>query len=123
MAERALSDRLSLQHTLMDTLPIPVFVKDRDGLFTEVNRAFEAILGTRRDTLLGRKASDDSRFPPHIQAAFDETDRKALGTGEAQQIEAQFAFPDGRDHTLILTKAPIEGTTARSGASSEQRWT
>jgi PAS domain S-box-containing protein len=40
--------------TLIDTIPNPVFVKNTDGIYTEVNKAFAELLEEKRENILGK---------------------------------------------------------------------
>jgi len=63
---------------IIDLLPNPVYVKDRQHRWVEVNRAFCDFLGYPRDMLLGKSDFD---FNPHDQAkVFWEMDDKVFAS-------------------------------------------
>lgn len=53
-AERALASQLEFQQALLETIPYPVFVKDAEGRYVAVNRAYEEAFKCRRSALMGR---------------------------------------------------------------------
>jgi nitrogen fixation negative regulator NifL len=56
------TEQLSRQNiffrTLIDTIPNPIYVKDNEFRFTEVNKAYEEFVGITRDNILGKTISD-----------------------------------------------------------------
>jgi PAS domain S-box-containing protein len=48
--------------TLIDTIPNPIYVKDTNLRFTEVNKAFEEYFGIKREDVLGKKNFDIVRI-------------------------------------------------------------
>ncbi|GEO82341.1 PAS domain-containing sensor histidine kinase [Pararhodospirillum oryzae] len=56
--ERALSDQLEFQHTLVNTLPNPVFYTDRAGRVLGCNRAFADFLGLTPEAVFGLTLED-----------------------------------------------------------------
>src|SRR3954466_6701923 len=53
---QSLSGRVSQE--LIDPLPIPVFIKARDGRYLGMNIAWESFFGMPRDTYLGKTIGD-----------------------------------------------------------------
>jgi len=79
----AAAETTSLLLDLFRTVPhVMVCVKDADGTYVGVNRAF--VRRTRRrhtDDVLGHRASD--LFPAALAASYDAQDRALLGSGHA----------------------------------------
>ncbi|MGZ3182647.1 MAG: PAS domain S-box protein [Telluria sp.] len=57
-AEAAAQRQQEMTEQILDQLPLPVFLKDRDGHFLRFNRAFERYSGTTRDVMLGKRIED-----------------------------------------------------------------
>ena len=58
-AEKALLDNLNFMNTLIDTIPNPVFYKDRQGYFLGCNVAYAKTLGLhQKKRILGRRLID-----------------------------------------------------------------
>ena len=68
-----LENRTIFLRTLIDTIPNPVFVKDREGKYTDVNKAFVEFFGVEFDDVIGKdithfadkEVSEKSRIVDH----------------------------------------------------------
>ncbi len=76
-AERQVTDTWSLLDSIVDNLPVGVFVKDmeQDGRYILFNEAFNAIVGRATEEVLG--STDRSLFPAEQTALFREQDARA----------------------------------------------
>jgi PAS domain S-box-containing protein len=105
--EAALSAQVEFQRTLLDTIPNPVFYKDREGRFLGYNRAFSEFMGIGREDYVGKtvidlvpgeqgrqfKANDEALFAvPGIQS-YEEPVRGV--TGVRDMMVYKDAFRDG----------------------------
>lgn len=93
---------LRLQAAL-DTLPTPIFVKDRDCRYIACNRAFEDYLGLPRQRIVGSTVFDVA--PPDLAKVYEEADRKLLTDGGTQIYEAKVRYADNSHHDVIFHKA------------------
>ena len=76
-AESALREAHSFLDSIIENIPDMIFVKDAGDLrFRRFNKAGEALLGVRRDALIGK--NDYDLFPKEQAAAFTEKDREVL---------------------------------------------
>ncbi len=87
----------------LDTLPSPLFVKDRNCRYIACNRAFEAQIGVPRSRIIGASVYDVA--PPDLAAVYEEADRSLLRAGGTQIYEAQVRFADGSLHDVLFHKA------------------
>src|SRR5580765_4306074 len=53
-----LSEAKRIAQELIDILPVPVFIKARDGRYLAVNRAWEEFFGIARERFLGKQVDD-----------------------------------------------------------------
>ncbi len=53
-AQKQIIENNRMISTLLETIPLPVFYKSRDGRYTGCNKSFEDFLGMARDQLIGR---------------------------------------------------------------------
>jgi diguanylate cyclase (GGDEF)-like protein/PAS domain S-box-containing protein len=111
----------------------PIATVDLDDTITEVNAAFEEVLGRSRDELLG--TSIQSYMTAKSQElAESERDRKLSGEAKGTRYEQEFIAKDGRSVILEVSTRVIEedgrpievqGTcrdiTARTDAETELR--
>ena len=61
-AEQELRDHRAFLNQIIDTVPSPIFVKDREGRFVLVNKAMAEMYGATPAELVGKKGED---FNPH----------------------------------------------------------
>lgn len=55
-AEKALHDQLEFLQTLNDTMPIPIYVRDREGRLLSCSRSYEQVMNLRQADILGKTA-------------------------------------------------------------------
>ncbi|MBU1003545.1 MAG: PAS domain S-box protein [Proteobacteria bacterium] len=84
LAERELRDGHLFLQAVMDTLPNPVFFKDRTGRIRHVNKAFEEFMGLERKAVLGKPTSE--LIPGETLEQWEEADNRLLSaSGAAMQ--------------------------------------
>ncbi|MGB9495418.1 MAG: PAS domain-containing protein, partial [Azonexus sp.] len=102
LSSASLAHLLRLQATV-DTLPIPIYIKDRERRYIACNKAFEDFLGLPAADIVGKTvfdvASDDKA------AIYDKADIEHLASGGKQSYESQVCFADGATHDVIFHKA------------------
>ena len=102
LSSASLAHLLRLQATV-DTLPIPIYIKDRERRYIACNKAFEDFLGLPAADIVGKTvfdvASDDKA------AIYDKADIEHLASGGKQSYESQVCFADGTTHDVIFHKA------------------
>jgi PAS domain S-box-containing protein len=91
---------------VIDASPVSIYAKDRSGAFMFVNRAFEGVMGTTHDQIVGRRPAD---FPHRAdRVRLDAQDRHVFETGASLTEEATFAGPNGEgQQTFLLNKFPL----------------
>lgn len=111
-AELALHETRTFLETVIDSLPVMLFVKDaKDLRFVTFNRAGEELLGLSRGQLLGK--SDYDLFPREQADFFVERDREVLAQGKRLEIpEEPIDTPDGL-RLLHTIKVPINDAEGR----------
>ncbi len=75
--ERAIGEQRNLLQTLLDTLPVPVAIRDPDGRVRACNTSYAALFGRSSEALLGRRLDDVA--PPEVAAAFVVPDQRGDG--------------------------------------------
>jgi len=89
--------------SLIDAIPEPIFVKNRDHRWVVFNEAFTALLGRPRETLAGGLDHD---FVPKAQAdVFWRQDELVFETGRENVNEETFTDASGRTHVLLTKKS------------------
>lgn len=112
---RADADAIRLLLDLFGTVPhVMVCVKNSDGVYVGVNRAF--VRRTRRrheDDVVGHRAAD--LFPAALAASYDAQDRALIGTGQAVrnhlEVIADADHPrDGKWYLTTKVRHDLPGT-------------
>ena len=105
LAEQSLREREAFQNLLMDTIPSPVFYKDRQGRYLGFNKAFEAFYGKSKDQLVGKSVFDIA--PPELAKIYHEKDAGLLEKPGTQIYEAPMQDAAGHLHDVVFHQASI----------------
>jgi PAS domain S-box-containing protein len=108
--EEALKESEERLQAILDNTPAVVYMKDRQGRYLVVNRAYETIFKLQRDRILGQ--SDLELFPREMAEAFRANDRKVLQTGQPLEFEETALLDDG-PHTYISVKFALRDVAGR----------
>lgn len=106
---------LRLQTTL-DTLPSPIFIKDRDGRYIACNKAFENYLGLPRHRILGSTVLDIA--PPELAAIYQQADQELMAAGGRQTYESNVRYADGSLHDVIFYKSVFRNSAGEADGIS-----
>ena len=106
-AKNAMEKNELFLESLVENLPVMLFVKDAENLrFIRINRAGEVLLGYSREELLGK--NDYDLFAPEQANAFNSNDRTALVSREVLDIpEERLATKCLGQRILHTKKVPI----------------
>lgn len=91
---------------LIDTIPNPIFYKDRDGRYLGCNQAFLDFIGTERQGLVGRTVEELA--PADLAARYREMDEELLAGGGTQVYEHQVQAADGSQRSVLFSKASYQ---------------
>jgi len=111
--KRLSETELRLQ-AILDNTTVSVYMKDLEGRYLIVNRAFEQAYGRSRDEILGRTDGDLSS--PAFAAAFRAHDSRILALSEPITLEEEVKTHDGRAVTYLSSKFPLRDATGRAYA-------
>src|SRR5258707_305037 len=90
---------------LVDSLPVPVFFKSRDGRYLGVNRAWEEFFGLRGDAFIGKSVADLYPQDPAIAERHGAMDRELYAHPGRQSDENRGRARDRNLHDTIYYKA------------------
>lgn len=90
---------------LFNTLPVPVFYKDREGRYQGCNTAFEVFFGKKEAELVGTTAFDVS--PPELARIYHEKDEELFARPGQQVYEAQVKNQRGELREVVFHKASL----------------
>ena len=88
---------------IVDNASIAMYVKDLDGTYLYVNRAFERLTGLPREAVVGRQDADV--FPDNAEA-FRRHDRRVLEQRRSLDFEETIDHPEGT-RTYLSHKYPL----------------
>ncbi|WP_051305754.1 hybrid sensor histidine kinase/response regulator [Desulfogranum mediterraneum] len=97
---------------LLDELPDPVFVKDRDHCWLYLNPALCRLVGHRAEEMLGK--SDYDFFPKEQADVFWEMDELVYTSGTAHTNVEQIQDAQGNTRTISTRKSLIRDDQGRS---------
>lgn len=115
-AEQALADQLAFQRALLDTLPTPVFFKDRDARYLGCNHAFELAFNVDRDKIRGKTVAEVGHFSPTAAARVqaEQLDLIARG-GDSERTQRTTRLADGEKHDLLVWETCFNNTDGKVG--------
>ncbi len=102
-AERTATEQLNFTAQLIEAIPSPLFFKDEQGRYVGCNKAFEAFLGSPRDTIIGRTVFELS--PPDLAQRYHAADQALLDNPGVQTYEASVELAGGQRRDVIFSKA------------------
>ncbi len=106
-AQKQVSDTRSMLDSIVDNLPVGVFVKDmeEDGRYILFNEACGVIVGHDPEGIIGQ--SDSIIFEEKQTAIFREQDSRALGAGTTISFEETMQRADGTPRILRTIKRAL----------------
>ncbi len=110
-AEAALQASEDFYESLIGSLPINVFRKDKSGSIVYANARYCETLGHDLEDLLGK--TDHDLFPQDLADKYVEDDAKIINTGGSLEAIERHRRPDGEEIIVQVLKAPVH---ARDGS-------
>ncbi|MBI3710010.1 MAG: PAS domain S-box protein, partial [Proteobacteria bacterium] len=110
IADAALRAAEQRFRAVIDNMPIALHLKDKEGRFITVNKAFTRWTGIEAEALKGRT---HAVFAQHMEWANVQVadavtaERMVQETGEVYTRERMRAFRDGQQHDLVVSTFPI----------------
>ena len=98
-------ERVQITEEVLDNLPFPITVKDRNLTFVAVNKAACRFFDLPPEAMLGRKGSDI--HPPELEKRLAEVNRQLFETGEPVQIAERVKRRDGAEIVISASKYRI----------------
>lgn len=101
--EQAMRDKLAFEKSLFQTIPSPIFYKDKEGRYQGGNKAFEDYIGIKIKDLIGKTVYDIA--PQDKAEIYEKADNALLEKPELQIYEAPVRYADGSDRIVKFYKA------------------
>lgn len=99
------------EQELFDAIPVPVFLNDADGYYLGGNRALADFLGVEREKILEQGVYHI--LAPERVAIFQQQDAELLSKGGRDSFEDLVVSKDGRELSVIFTKATVHDRDGR----------
>ncbi len=103
LAEKKLNEQLDFIQVLMNSIPIPIFYKDTDGIYRGCNTAFELLFRVNRENIIGKTVFDI--FPEGPANQLHSMDKSLFNRPGIQIYEYKFQFEVDNPRNLIFHKA------------------
>jgi diguanylate cyclase (GGDEF)-like protein/PAS domain S-box-containing protein len=107
-AEERLREQLHFLQQLLDAIPIPIFYKDRQGVFRGCNMAYEKFVGTTKEQVIGKTVFEIA--PQDLANIYYRADEVLFTQQGTQVYETSFLHADGNRRDIIFNKATYVGT-------------
>jgi PAS domain S-box-containing protein len=96
-------EQLDFLQVLIDTIPSPIFFKDREGRFLGCNKAWEQMNGLKQEQMVGKTVFEIA--PPDLAAIYRAQDEELFLSGGVQVYETSVISVEGKKHNVIFNKA------------------
>ncbi len=112
-ANAKLKGSTAFLENLVESIPGPVFYKDRQGVYLGGNEAFFSYIGLPRERVIGQTVYGIS--PRHLADVYKKADDELMARGGKQVYESRVRYADGTEHDVIFHKAAYPGTDGSVG--------
>ena len=102
--DKTILNHLKFLQTLVDSIPVPIFYKDSQGIYRGCNKEFEKFLGKRKEDIVGKTVYGVS--PSELAKIYHQKDLELMQQGGAQVYESSVVYADKTIHDVVFHKAP-----------------
>lgn len=113
IAENRLKESLQFQQSLIDAIPVPVFYKDENLIYTGCNQSFAAFLGQPVEAIIGKTVYDLA--PKELADTYYEKDMELLRHPGIQVYPFEVAPQRGGKREVVFNKATFLTSTGEIG--------
>jgi PAS domain S-box-containing protein len=111
-AEKALRESQSIQKAILDNIPDMAWLKDLEGRFLAVNRAFGDTYGLRPEEIVGK--TDRDIWPSELAGKYRKEDQEVINKGRRLKVEESLVSSSTGKMILIETiKTPLFNESGR----------
>lgn len=104
-AEETLQRSANIQRALFDTIPDIVWLKDVDGKYIVVNRAYAQMAACTPENILGK--TDYDVFPKNLAAQMIADDLRVIQSAQGHTVRESVSTAAGKRRTLEIIKTPF----------------
>jgi len=91
------------QQQLLDTIPIPIFIKNEEYIYIGCNKSFEKFLGKDRQDIIGKSVHDLA--PAELAAVYHEKDSELMNNPGVQTYEFEVVNEIKENRQVVFHKA------------------
>lgn len=110
-AQQIVEQQAGFLTTLLESIPLPIFYKDRELKYTGCNEAFCGFLGKDREEIIGHGVFEMA--PEAIAHKYHEKDLEVIREGRRQIYEFKVPNSAGEYRDVVFHKAPIRDDAGR----------
>lgn len=103
VVEKDLQNRIKFDKVLLDTIPNPIYYKNKDGKFLGCNKSFSQLVGMSKKEVIGKTAHDF--FSDEIATRNEKIDKEILETLGTNTSEATLHLSNNHMKHIIINKA------------------
>ncbi len=103
--EGSLKEKVNYVQALMDTIPAPVFYRDTSGTYHDCNKAFEELVGMKKDEIIGKTIWDF--FPKEYADTYKVKDDLIVASPHIQRYEFAITDVQGSKHEVMFSKTAL----------------
>jgi diguanylate cyclase (GGDEF)-like protein/PAS domain S-box-containing protein len=93
---------------ILDNAPVEIYLKDREGRYTRINKQFEKLFGVKNEDLVGMLPADVHGDDPNLAASTRDHDLFVLNSGKAEwREEIAELVTENQPRTFLTIKFPI----------------
>ena len=91
---------------LLDSIPVPIFLKDTTGYYRECNAAFAKFIGLPKHEIIGKPSS--AIAPSELADIYSQMDGMLFAHQDVPQVyESSVLHSDGTWHDVIFFRSPL----------------
>ena len=111
--EKALWNNLRIMETMVDTIPAPVYYKNKEGKYLGCNRLFaDKIIGLPEEKVIGFKLTElKTKIPPATAREYQQLDMELLREGGKHVYETIITDLDGETRNFQISRAVYRDET------------
>jgi len=115
-----LDEKSNLLKLIFESSPTIMFVKDKEGKYDLVNKAFEELFNLSSEEIINKSTADFHHKKSEVRY-FSKIDTQVVNTLEPVRVEEPFTASDGREVWFDTIKVPIKikGEVKVLGISSD----
>lgn len=112
--EQTLANLLSFEQQLLDSIPVPIFIKNREYAYIGCNKSFEDFLGRGSQEIIGKTTFDIA--PSKLARVYHEKDTELMNNPGVQIYEFEVKDKiNNHNRQVVFHKATFEKPKGKAG--------